>query len=202
MSMFFIKHHGMCDRECAICYSLLRKIKLQELPCTHTFCNSCIDTWFKSQATCPMCRKNLMLYSLTRFTRTQHMQKKAMQLQLKFEMRYKFSPGTVFYASEVERLVSSLAELEHLKKPEDHRYCMYPSKGVNVSKMQTRGLYLSVYSDNKRDLQFYMAQTFKDTPLHLTKQSFKIKYGIDVFSTDDTVDFYLLKCLGDPFKGI
>jgi len=39
---------------CSICTDTIYKLVVLE--CTHSFCNDCIDTWFKQSKTCPECR--------------------------------------------------------------------------------------------------------------------------------------------------
>lgn len=43
---------GLPD-ECAVC--LDRRVT-EVLPCTHAFCANCLDRWFGSQGSCPLCR--------------------------------------------------------------------------------------------------------------------------------------------------
>ncbi len=42
-------------KECPICLTQIRK-DCRELSCGHTFCDNCIDEWWKRQLNCPMCK--------------------------------------------------------------------------------------------------------------------------------------------------
>jgi hypothetical protein len=51
------------DTECAVCYSEVATCKLV---CKHSFCKSCIKTWYQKseEPTCPMCRHTLYFKGL------------------------------------------------------------------------------------------------------------------------------------------
>ncbi|KAL5061385.1 hypothetical protein RYX36_032989 [Vicia faba] len=57
VSVFNSEKHGL-DLECSVCLSeLAQGQKLRILPkCNHSFHIHCIDTWFQSHSTCPLCR--------------------------------------------------------------------------------------------------------------------------------------------------
>ncbi len=42
---------------CMICHELF--IKAVTLPCAHSFCESCLESWLKIKKDCPVCRKHL-----------------------------------------------------------------------------------------------------------------------------------------------
>ena len=42
--------------ECLICFDNMVDISL---PCAHSFCSQCIDTWVSQQRTCPTCREQV-----------------------------------------------------------------------------------------------------------------------------------------------
>lgn len=46
------------DKQCQICMDKFTagKTKVVSLPCKHEFCTSCISSWLKDHATCPVCR--------------------------------------------------------------------------------------------------------------------------------------------------
>lgn len=49
------------DAECCICLSAYDDgAELQELPCTHHFHCTCIDKWLRINATCPLCKYNII----------------------------------------------------------------------------------------------------------------------------------------------
>ncbi|KAL6005618.1 hypothetical protein ACLOJK_006188 [Asimina triloba] len=49
------------DAECCICLSGYEDgVELRELPCTHHFHCSCIDKWLYMNATCPLCKFNII----------------------------------------------------------------------------------------------------------------------------------------------
>ncbi|KAJ8650182.1 hypothetical protein MRB53_003205 [Persea americana] len=49
------------DTECCICLSAYEDgIELRELPCTHHFHCACIDKWLYINATCPLCKYNII----------------------------------------------------------------------------------------------------------------------------------------------
>ena len=45
--------------ECSICLQNKTDLKL---PCTHCFHEKCLEEWFDSSPTCPLCRKNYEEY--------------------------------------------------------------------------------------------------------------------------------------------
>lgn len=46
--------------QCSICLENFKWLdKVSELPCKHYFHESCIDTWFNTNCTCPICRYKL-----------------------------------------------------------------------------------------------------------------------------------------------
>jgi len=48
------------DGECPICFCEYEpNIKVSKLRCDHIFHSNCIQKWFKSSGTCPMCRNNV-----------------------------------------------------------------------------------------------------------------------------------------------
>ncbi|XP_058104838.1 E3 ubiquitin-protein ligase At1g12760-like [Magnolia sinica] len=49
------------DAECCICLSAYEDgVELRELPCTHHFHCACIDKWLYINATCPLCKYNII----------------------------------------------------------------------------------------------------------------------------------------------
>jgi hypothetical protein len=46
---------GDNDSECTIC--MFERIQIM-LPCTHSFCEECIDSWLKKDQGCPICRQS------------------------------------------------------------------------------------------------------------------------------------------------
>lgn len=44
---------------CPICFKPLKSI-IRQLKCNHTFCFSCIQTWFQMSDTCPLCREKIL----------------------------------------------------------------------------------------------------------------------------------------------
>ncbi|XP_024541036.1 E3 ubiquitin-protein ligase At4g11680 [Selaginella moellendorffii] len=49
------------DQECCICLSPYDDgVELRELPCNHHFHCSCIDKWLRINATCPLCKFNII----------------------------------------------------------------------------------------------------------------------------------------------
>ncbi|KAF5464192.1 hypothetical protein F2P56_014286 [Juglans regia] len=51
------------DAECCICLSAYdHGAELRELPCNHHFHCSCIDKWLHINATCPLCKFNILKY--------------------------------------------------------------------------------------------------------------------------------------------
>lgn len=170
---------------CSICYEDIHTKNTICLPCSHTFCKSCISEWFFKKSSCPLCRESMILYSLTNFTRNKVRKDRLASLQNKFNIKYGTNIGTIFFADEVENLVNTVEELYSLTYP-TRRYFMYPSKGINVKYMQIEGLYLPVYRKNKRSLDFYLVQ-------HGDYNNFKEKYGIELCNTNDLKDWYILK---------
>ena len=52
----------MNDKECSICLEEFKnKEELTRIECSHYFHSECINDWFKSNGTCPLCRLNLLL---------------------------------------------------------------------------------------------------------------------------------------------
>ncbi len=53
------------NEECSICLSTLSKFaissKSHTLACNHTYHKDCIDEWFKTNSTCPLCRCNVKI---------------------------------------------------------------------------------------------------------------------------------------------
>ncbi|XP_058086487.1 RING-H2 finger protein ATL29-like [Magnolia sinica] len=54
-------HHGNANLECAVCLSEFSDddVLRQLTGCNHAFHSECIDLWFETQATCPICRRDL-----------------------------------------------------------------------------------------------------------------------------------------------
>jgi hypothetical protein len=51
----------MNDKECSICLEEFKKDEeLTEIECNHYFHSECINDWFKSNGTCPLCRLGLV----------------------------------------------------------------------------------------------------------------------------------------------
>jgi hypothetical protein len=49
------------DAECCICLSTYDDgVELRELPCSHHFHCTCIDKWLRINATCPLCKYNII----------------------------------------------------------------------------------------------------------------------------------------------
>ncbi|CAM6049783.1 unnamed protein product [Sphagnum compactum] len=49
------------DAECCICLSPYDDgVELREIPCTHHFHSVCIDKWLRINATCPLCKYNII----------------------------------------------------------------------------------------------------------------------------------------------
>lgn len=49
------------DAECCICLSAYENdVELRELPCSHHFHCTCIDKWLRINATCPLCKYNII----------------------------------------------------------------------------------------------------------------------------------------------
>jgi hypothetical protein len=49
------------DAECCICLSPYDDgVELREIPCTHHFHSACIDKWLRINATCPLCKYNII----------------------------------------------------------------------------------------------------------------------------------------------
>lgn len=49
------------DSECCICLSAYENgTELRELPCNHHFHCNCIDKWLHMNATCPLCKFNIL----------------------------------------------------------------------------------------------------------------------------------------------
>lgn len=47
-------------KDCSICMSEIQKNEyVRTLGCTHYFHKKCVDRWFKTNMTCPMCRTNV-----------------------------------------------------------------------------------------------------------------------------------------------
>lgn len=46
---------------CSICLDDVNQGLIGELSCKHSFHYSCINTWLRTSASCPICRKNLIL---------------------------------------------------------------------------------------------------------------------------------------------
>lgn len=46
------------EPKCTICFETLNG-DIKQLECSHTFHEKCISEWFKSQSTCPICRKEI-----------------------------------------------------------------------------------------------------------------------------------------------
>jgi hypothetical protein len=54
------RHFGDCDKECAVCLCESEdKDRLLNLPCAHTFHESCILPWLEKHNSCPVCRYEL-----------------------------------------------------------------------------------------------------------------------------------------------
>ncbi|XWS46025.1 hypothetical protein CRYUN_Cryun14cG0029500 [Craigia yunnanensis] len=53
--------YALTDRECCICLSAYEDgSELRELPCNHHFHCTCIDKWLYMNATCPLCKLNIL----------------------------------------------------------------------------------------------------------------------------------------------
>ncbi|XP_016748226.2 E3 ubiquitin-protein ligase At4g11680 isoform X1 [Gossypium hirsutum] len=53
--------YALTDRECCICLSAYEDgTELRELPCDHHFHCNCIDKWLYINATCPLCKFNIL----------------------------------------------------------------------------------------------------------------------------------------------
>lgn len=55
---------NVCDeiQECCICLSAYEDgVELRELPCNHHFHIDCIDKWLHINATCPLCKCNVLI---------------------------------------------------------------------------------------------------------------------------------------------
>jgi hypothetical protein len=51
----------MNDKECSICLEEFKKDEeLIKIECQHYFHGNCIDIWFKTNGTCPLCRLDLV----------------------------------------------------------------------------------------------------------------------------------------------
>lgn len=49
------------DADCCICLSAYEDgAELRELPCSHHFHCSCVDKWLRINATCPLCKYNVI----------------------------------------------------------------------------------------------------------------------------------------------
>ncbi len=48
------------DNICSICLANIDK-STQKLPCNHEFHKNCIDVWLKNNASCPICRTNIII---------------------------------------------------------------------------------------------------------------------------------------------
>ncbi|MBA0552866.1 hypothetical protein Golob_023642, partial [Gossypium lobatum] len=49
------------DAECCICLSAYEDgVELRELPCRHHFHCACVDKWLYINATCPLCKYNIL----------------------------------------------------------------------------------------------------------------------------------------------
>ena len=53
----YIESGDMTDDECSICYN---KNKLCNTICNHPFCYDCINTWYKINKNCPVCRRSVI----------------------------------------------------------------------------------------------------------------------------------------------
>ncbi|KAB2595616.1 E3 ubiquitin-protein ligase [Pyrus ussuriensis x Pyrus communis] len=52
---------SQADAECCICLSVYENgAELRQLPCQHHFHCTCIDKWLHINATCPMCKFNIL----------------------------------------------------------------------------------------------------------------------------------------------
>lgn len=51
-----------CDEQCAICLTPYEATEMiMRLPCNHIFHHTCISEWLKVNASCPMCRANVIM---------------------------------------------------------------------------------------------------------------------------------------------
>ena len=50
-------NNGESDIECIICMEKIEYNKIEKLSCTHVFHNNCILEWYKTNLSCPICRK-------------------------------------------------------------------------------------------------------------------------------------------------
>lgn len=50
----------MTEDQCLICLESLNSNKTETFPCNHTFHRNCLEEWFKTERTCPLCRKLLL----------------------------------------------------------------------------------------------------------------------------------------------
>jgi hypothetical protein len=48
------------EDQCLICLENLSSNKTETFPCQHTFHRVCLEEWFKTERTCPLCRKLLL----------------------------------------------------------------------------------------------------------------------------------------------
>lgn len=56
-----ISSHVLVFQECCICLSAYEDgVELRELPCGHHFHCACVDKWLYINATCPLCKYNIL----------------------------------------------------------------------------------------------------------------------------------------------
>lgn len=58
---FSLYKYCMATQECCIClYKYLDGVELCVLPCNHHFHHGCISKWLRINATCPLCKFNIL----------------------------------------------------------------------------------------------------------------------------------------------
>ena len=46
--------------QCTICFNTITEENLCTTNCNHSYCKSCLDTWFnRGEKTCPICRTDI-----------------------------------------------------------------------------------------------------------------------------------------------
>ena len=58
-----VNHYNYCqnseEKECSICLEMVINETVYDLPCKHIFHKPCLQEWFKTNSTCPLCRSYL-----------------------------------------------------------------------------------------------------------------------------------------------